>query len=304
MQSFSKILVIVNPRAGFQRPRKVFDIVEQYMKEKGYTFTLRQTENAGDSLRWARSARAEGFDLIVVAGGDGTIREVVEGLMRSTSQIPLLQIPTGSANVMARTMGISLDIRRALDLIADGKVVRFDVGYLPDHDRYFTFVAGAGWDARLIHDTPRQLKKRLGFFAYVLTGIKHFFGIRPVKVRLEVDQEIHELRAHTIIAINSMSVPELDWQLAPNISPHDGKLNIIVVSTTSMWGGLLVIMKILTKRYHGYARLRHMEGHRIRVTSEEPLPLEIDGEAMGTTPFLAEVIHDAMQFVVPIDYHA
>jgi YegS/Rv2252/BmrU family lipid kinase len=272
------------------------------MRDLGVTYTLRETVRAGDALRWARSARAEGFDLVTVAGGDGTIREACEGLMRSNSQIPLLQVPTGSANITARAMSIPIEARKALDLITKGKTVRFDIGYLPDHDRYFTFVAGAGYDARLIHDTPRELKKRLGFFAYVATGIKHFFHARPVKVRMEIDDEVHDIKAHTVMAINIGRIPQIDWSFAPNISPHDGKLNIVVMSTRSFWGSLLVLMMIMTKRYHGYVHLRHLQGHRIRVTSDEPLPLEFDGEPMGTTPFLAEILPNAMQFVVPIDY--
>lgn len=302
MQPFKNILAIVNPTAGYFRAKRVTDIVDQYLIDAGLRYTLRESVGAGDPLRWARSARAEGFDLVVVAGGDGTIREACEGLMRSNSQIPLLQVPTGTANVTARAMSIPVDVRKSLALITEGKVVRFDVGYLPDHDRYFTFVAGAGYDARLIHDTSSQLKKHLGFLAYIATGIKHFFHVRPVRVQLDIDHVIHEMKAHTIIAINMGSIAQVDWSFAPNINPHDGKLNIVVMSTRSFWGSLFVLAKIITKRYHGYAHLKHLQGQRIRVTAEEPLPVQIDGEALGTTPFLAEIIPNAMLFVVPIDY--
>lgn len=303
MQSFENILAIVNPTAGYLRPKRIADQVDQYLMNSGIRYTLRESINAGDPLRWARSARAEGFDLLVVAGGDGTIREACEGLMRSNSQLPLLQVPTGTANITARAMSIPIDIKKSLDLITKGKVVRFDIGYLPDHDRYFTFVAGAGYDARLIHDTPRELKKRIGFFAYVASGIKHFFSARPVTVTLEIDRVVHEMKAHTVMAVNIGRIPQIDWSFAPNINPHDGKLNIVVMSTRSIWGSLIVLFKIITKRYHGYVHLKHLEGQRIRVTTDEPLPVEIDGEALGTTPFLAEIIPNAMQFVVPIDYH-
>jgi diacylglycerol kinase (ATP) len=302
MQSFNNILAIVNPTAGHFRPRRVVDVVDQRLTDAGWQYTLRETANAGDVLRWARSARAEGFDLVVVAGGDGTIREACEGLMRSNSQIPLLQVPTGTANITARAMSIPIAVAKALDLITKGKVVRFDVGYMPERDRYFTFVAGAGYDARLIHDTPRELKKRFGFFAYVGSGIKHFFSARPVRVRLEIDRVVHELKAHTVMAVNIGRIPQIDWSFAPNINPHDGKLNIVVMSSRTLWSSLTVLFKVIFKSHHGYAHLKHFEGQRIRVESEEPLPVEIDGEALGTTPFLAEIIPNAMQFVVPIDY--
>jgi YegS/Rv2252/BmrU family lipid kinase len=303
MPAYQRILVIINPTAGPRRIKNIYRSIDEYLKKREFDFTIMETERPTDALRWARTARAEGYDLVVVAGGDGTIREVCEGLMRSQSQIPLLQVPIGTVNVTARALRIPvLDVRKALDLISLGRVQHFDVGYLPIHDRYFTFVAGAGYDARLIHDTTRELKKTLGFFAYVASGIKHFFTIRPVKVTLEIDDEIRHIKAHTIMAINIGSIADIQWSIAPNISPHDGKLNIIVMSSRNMLGSLIVLFKIITKRYHGFSALEHMEAKKIRVTADPPLPIQIDGEALGVTPFLVEVIPDAIQLVVPIDY--
>lgn len=303
MPPYQRILVIINPHAGPRRPQKVHRTIEQFLKDNKFEFTIRETQQPADAQQWARDARTEGYDLVVVAGGDGTIREACEGLIRSRSQIPLVQIPTGTGNITARATGIPTDVRKALDLIVTGKVERFDVGYLPVHKRYFTFVVGAGYDARLIHDTRRELKKTLGFFAYVASGIKHFFTIRPVKVTLEIDDEIRHIRAHTVMAINFGSIANLQWSIGPNIDPHDGKLNVVVMSSRTLMGSLIVLFNIITKRYHGYSALQHTDGRKIRVTAEPPLPVQIDGEAFGMTPFLAEVIPGAIQFVVPAKYH-
>ncbi|MDH3216641.1 MAG: diacylglycerol kinase family lipid kinase [Candidatus Krumholzibacteria bacterium] len=302
MPPYQRILAIINPAAGQFKSEKIYRIVDQFFKQHGLDADIKETEQAGDALKWTRAARAEGYDLVTVAGGDGTIREACEGLMRSRSQIPLAQVPTGTGNVTARALRIPTDARKALDLIVKGKVQRFDVGYLPDHDRYFTFVAGAGYDARLIHDTTRELKKTLGFFAYVASGAKHFFKLRPVKVTLEIDNQIRHLKAHTVMAINIGSIANLQWAFAPNIDPHDGKLNIVVMSSRSWLGSFIVLFKIITKRYYGFSALEHMEGRRIRVEAEPPLPIQIDGEALDTTPFLVEVIPNALPIVVPIDY--
>ncbi len=302
MPPYQRILVIINPNAGPRRPQKVHRTIDQFLKDHQFDFTIRETQQPRDAEQWARDAQTEGYDLVVVAGGDGTIREACQGLIRSRSQIPLVQIPTGTGNVTARATGIPTDVRKALDLIIHGKAERFDVGYLPDHNRHFTFVAGAGYDAKLIHDTRPELKKTLGFFAYVASGIKHFFTIRPVRVTLEIDGDVRHIRAHTVMAINIGSIPNLRWSIGPNIDPHDGKLNIVVMSSRTLFGSLIVLFNILTKRYHGYSALQHTEGRKIRVTAEPPLPVQIDGEALGTTPFLAEVIPGAIRFVVPAKY--
>jgi diacylglycerol kinase (ATP) len=302
MSDYRRILVIFNPVAGQRKLSNVPRRIDEHFTQQNLDFEIRETESAGDALRWARSAHAEGFDLVAAAGGDGTVRECVEGIMRSGAQVPLAQIATGSGNVTARAFSIPLDLKKALDLISTGKVERFDVGYLPEHDRHFVFVAGAGYDARLIHDTPQQLKKSLGFFAYLLAGVKHFFTVRPVKVELELDNKVRRIKAHTIMAINIGSIAAIDWAVAPDIDAHDGKLNIMVMSSRSFWGSIIVLLKILTKRYFGYGDLKHYQAERIRVTADPPLPVQIDGEALGATPFVAHMIPDGMPFVVPIDY--
>jgi YegS/Rv2252/BmrU family lipid kinase len=303
MPAYKRILVIINPRAGQRRTARIRRLIDDYMERHSFDYTIKETQTATDAEQWARTARAEGYDLVVAVGGDGTIRDACEGLMRSRSEIPLAQIPTGTGNITARALRIpTIDTRKALDLIKTGKVQHFDIGYLPNHDRYFTFVAGAGYDAYLIHDTTRELKKTLGFFAYVANGVKHFFKIRRVKVTLEIDGEVRHIRAHTVMAINIGSIPNIQWSIGPNIDPHDGKLNLVIMSSRNILGSLIVLVKIITKNYHGFSALQHIEGERIRVSTDPPLPIQIDGEALGTTPFLAEVIPRAMQLVVPIDY--
>jgi len=302
MPQFRKILVIMNPTAGQRSASRLRSRIEAYFIEKGHDFALRESEQKGDTLKWARTATAEGFDLVVAAGGDGTIREAAEGLMRSGARIPLAQVPAGTTNFSARALGIPMNPRSALDLIDTGKVERFDIGYLPEHDQYFVFVAGTGYDATLIHDTPDNLKKRFGFLAYVGTGIREFFRLRPVQMEVEIDNQKRYFRAHTVMAINIGSISNLRFSFAPDIDPHDGRLNIAIMSSRSFWGSLIVLLKILAKRYYGYDDLKLTKARRIRVAADPPLPFEIDGEPLGTTPFLAEIIPDAISYLVPGDY--
>jgi YegS/Rv2252/BmrU family lipid kinase len=302
MSSFRKILVIINPAAGQRRTSKVRETIEDFLDVEKLDYTTRMVEGGDDTSRWTRTAHAEGFDLVVVSGGDGTVREATEGLMRSGAQIPMAQIPTGTVNLVARALSIPIDVRKALRTITTGKVLKFDVGYLPEHDRYFAFVCGAGYDGHIIHDTPRELKKKIGFLAYLAQGIKQVFAVRRVSVELEMDGDTRKMRAHTVMAVNIGSIASLNWSFGPNIDPHDGKLNIAVMSTRSLWGSISVIFRIIAKRYHGYAHLKHFEAKRIRVSASPPLPFQVDGDPLGTTPFLAVVIPRALQFLVPIEY--
>lgn len=302
MPTYRRILLIINPNAGQRRTSKVRMTIEDALTSAGIGFETRLTEKTGDTMEFTRMAHADGFDLVMAAGGDGTLREATEGLMRGGAQVPVALVPSGTVNLVARSMGIPIDIKKAVRVLLEGRPKGFDVGYLPDHDRYFAFVTGAGYDGHLIHDTPRDLKKKLGFIAYVATGVRQAFTIRPVQVEIELDDVKRRLRAHTVMAINIGSIASLDWSFAPNVNPHDGKLNIAVLSSRSLWASIIVFLKIVTKRYHGYADLKHFQAERIKVTADPPLPVQVDGEPLGVTPFRAVVIPQGLQFIVPTDY--
>jgi len=301
MARFRQILVIVNPAAGQRLAAKIRASIEEYFGTRR-DFVIRESTDAAHTQRLALTAADEGFDLVAVAGGDGTVRGAVDGIMKSGSKLPLAQIPTGTTNFVARAMLIPMSVQGALELLDKGKTMPFDIGYLPQHNEYFVFVAGTGYDARLIHDTPRHLKKKIGFFAYVSTGLKHLKTVQPVRMTVEIDGAVSNLRAHTVMAVNIGTIPNLGFAFAPDTDPHDGKLNVEIMSTRSMWTSLLVMMKILFKRYYGFADLKHLQARRIRVISDPPFPVEIDGDAMGMTPFVAEVIPGGMTFLVPQDY--
>jgi len=167
---------------------------------------------------------------------------------------------------------------------------------------WVNWVAGAGYDARLIQATNPVLKKRIGFVAYVAAGIRQLFELKPIKVDVETDDERLFMRAHTVMIINIGNIDNLGLAMGPNITPHDSKLNVMVLSNKTFFGTLRVFLKILTKRYYGYAKLKHFQARRIRVTASPRLPVQIDGESLGQTPFLAEVIPDALSVLVPTDY--
>ena len=301
MPRFDRTLVIINPTAGFKRRPRTMRLIEDHFKHQGTGYEVRETRRQGDALRWARAARAEGFDLVAVVGGDGTVREVVEGLMRSGARIPLALIPTGTGNVTARALFIPIDIRKALNVIASGRAATFDIGYLPEHDRYFVFVAGAGYDAALIHDTSQEMKRTFGFFAYIVNGVKNFFKVRRVTMELELDGKVTRLRAHTIMVINIGTFGKIKWTMAPDVDPHDGKLNVLVLASRSFWGTFATLLRIIFMR-HRYPAMKLFKASRVRIKTDPPLPVQIDGEALGATPFLAEVIPAGIQLVVPRDY--
>lgn len=295
-----KALVIINPVAGKRAAGKNLAKLRQRLNEAGLQFDMRETTGEGDALRWAREA--EGIDLVVALGGDGTIMEAMSGLIEAGRNIPLAQIPAGTANLLARTLDIPTDLEGALEVALGGVVVEHDVGRLEGSGRYFAMVAGAGFDAQLIEDTPRVLKNRMGFSAYVFAGIRNLFRLRRSHILLQVDGKHFHFKAHTIMALNIAMIEGLKLPGVKEIDPHDGKLDVAIVTPASLFGLLEVAWRLLTGHLSGYERLRFMQAERVRVEANPPLDVEIDGEPLGTTPLALRAVKGGARFVVPKSY--
>lgn len=301
---FHRALVIMNPVAGQHDPAETAGLIAQRFTRAQVAYEIRETQAAGDALRWAQQAAGDGFDLVVVSGGDGTIMEAMSGLIKDGSRVPLAQLPAGTANLLARALGIPTNQDEALETVFGGKPVRLDVGYLPREDRYFALMVGAGYDARLIGDASRELKNALGFGAYVVTGIKNLFTLRPARIDLEVDGKRLRLRAHTVLIINVGEIDAFRVALGPDIHPHDGKLDLMIMSSASLLGALRLALRILTRRFDDTQGLRYMSAARIRVSARPPLPTQLDGEQLGTTPLEVEAVPGGALLIVPQAYTA
>lgn len=295
-----KALVIVNPVAGKRAAGRNLARLQERLTEAGLRFEIRETAGEGDALKWAREA--EDVDMVVALGGDGTVMEVMSGLLEGGRGLPLAQVPAGTANLLARTLNIPTDLDGALDVALQGVIVELDVGRLEGSGRYFAMVAGAGFDAQLIEDTPRALKNRLGFLAYVFAGVRNLFRLRQSDISLQVDGVHHHLRAHTIMALNIGGIEGLKVRGVTEIDPHDGKLDVAIVTPASLTGLLEVTWRLVTRRLSGYEHLRFMQAEKVRIVADPPLNVEIDGEPLGTTPLALEAVPAAARFIVPASY--
>lgn len=297
----SKILVIVNPVSGQGDIDEALAKIEKRLTDLGITYDLKITEGEGDALNWAREAK--GYDRILAAGGDGTVMEAMSGAIENELDIPLGQIPLGTANLLARALGVPTDLEKALTLALEtGVVTKMDTGYLPNFNRYFALLAGAGWDAEMIDDADREMKDHLGFIAYVISGIRHFFTLKRSQFRVTIDGKEKRFRAHTLAVINVGEIYQSKIAIGKNVSPHDGKLDLAVVAMKNRLGLLRLIYRLITKKFDGSKELRYYSATHIKVEATPPMKLEIDGESIGETPFEVEVISSGAHLIVPRDY--
>lgn len=299
--NFSRILLIINPVSGQGENGEIAANIERILEESEAECDIRTTRKEGDAFKWAKEA--EGFDRILVGGGDGTIMEAMSGAIENPVNPPLAQIPLGTANLLARSLAVPTDLEGALELaLNSGVSTAMDVGYLKGHRRYFAIVAGAGWDAEMIADADRELKDKLGFFAYVVTGFKHFFDLKRSHITATINGKRKRFWAHTLMVINIGEIEGTGLAIGKNVTPHDGKLNLAIVAMKSPMGIIRLLFRLLTKRFDGTSELRYVAVETLKIEANPPLKIEIDGEAIGETPFEIEIIPSGAHLIVPQTY--
>ena len=176
-----KVLLIINPVAGRLKAKgALFDIVNTFC-EAGYKVTTQTTQYQGHGIELAAAAKKDEYDLVCCSGGDGTLHEIISGILKSGSKIPVGYIPAGSTNDFAEAMGLSTVPVEAAKNIVNGKPVKLDIGSFGDED-FFSYIASFGAFTNVAYAAPQDLKNRLGYLAYMLEGIKDIKDIKSRKV--------------------------------------------------------------------------------------------------------------------------
>ena len=233
--------------------------------------------------RRRRRATPPGDTTIVAAvGGDGTVRDVAAGL--AGSDTPLAIIPNGTANVLASDLGIPIRLADAADLLREGAYTSpLDLGDV--NGKPFVLNVGAGYAARLILDTPHSWKRRVGFFAYLPAAVRATFAHDRARTTIIVDGMRYEGRVQMIFVANSGGIGGRAIQIAEGVRYDDGLFTVAAFAPRSPLGTLIAFMQIAARRWSRIPGAHYWEGAEVSVTCDPPLPMQVDGDGMGTTPF-------------------
>ncbi|MGI9518554.1 MAG: lipid kinase YegS, partial [Pirellulaceae bacterium] len=291
------IRVVLNGKsAGNPQVRSAVSAV----REAGHRVEVRVTWEYGDSVRYVAEAVKDGVDVIVAAGGDGTVNEVVTGMMATEEPVAsaLAIIPLGTANDFATGCGIPIgDPLAALQLAASGQAVAIDIGQA--NERYFVNVASGGFGAEVTTQTPPNLKKALGGAAYVVTGIATAAKMTPHRCTVTLPTGESREGAVFVLAVGNGRQAGGGQQLAPNAILNDGKLDLIAVHDVNLlsFGNLVnewVSLGDASNQNVSYAQLESF-----RIECEEPLQVNLDGEPVREQVYEFRAIPKAIRLVLP-----
>ena len=270
----------------------------------------------------AQAALEEGVDLIVAAGGDGTVRAVCEEAARTGVAVGIL--PHGTGNLLARNLGLPLNIRDALDVAFGGQDKAIDLATFrantvlddpagetisdPDTDddepagtdTCFLVMAGLGMDAEIMTGVDDQLKEKVGWFAYFVSGIKAA-RFPAMKVEISVDDgEFRKFRARTVV-VGNVGFLQGGIPLLPDARIDDGRLDVVVLAPKRFIGWLAIIVRVMGRQRRTNKRLDRLAGQKVVIRAEKPMPMQLDGDPVGSgTEITAEVQHGVLLVRVPV----
>jgi diacylglycerol kinase (ATP) len=274
-----KLLLIINPAAGLsgKKPR-VFRIAD-WFRSKEFETTVMTTTKKGDAEEFVARYAGQN-DLIACCGGDGTLNEVISGMVRSGINKPIGYLPAGTTNDMARTLNLPANLKKAAKIIAAEKPVPQDIGSF-NGKQHFSYIASFGAFTQVSYGTPQRLKNIFGHFAYVLDGIRHVGEIRPYHAKITWDGG--DLEGDFIFGSvsNSSSIGGVLKLASSQVSLNDGAFEVLLVRNPPNLIEFQKILHDLRHRNFSNSYLAFFRTSSIRFAFDTETDWTLDGEYAG-----------------------
>lgn len=285
--------IIANPVAGKGRAIALIHQVRSILKERGAEFDFELTKAPGDAADIARSAAERGWKVIVSLGGDGTISEVISGLVGTGSALGI--ISCGRGNDIARSLGVPTDTERAVNTLLTGEKRRIDVGL--EKDQVFAHIAGVGFSAE-VSSQANNMQKLRGSLAFLAATYKTLSRLKARQVRIELDNEVIETKVVSV-TVSNMKYAGGGMVFAPNAIVDDGLFDVCIVREMGKIGFALTFPQMYKDAGPKHPALSRHRSSSVRIFSGNPMEKMFDGNINGKTPLEAKILAKAIQVLVP-----
>ncbi|WP_031513219.1 diacylglycerol/lipid kinase family protein [Desulfofalx alkaliphila] len=291
-----KALIIYNPTSGNHKFPQQIDSVVESCHRHGYLPTLYRI---CPHLDYDRVFDAIGkYQVLLVSGGDGSVSRAVNRLMQSDADLPMGIIPAGTANDFATALGLEKHPGMAVDKLLGGGVAKVDIGRI--NDRYFINVASAGVLTTISQEVNNAIKSRLGVTGYYLKGLEHLWQAKPMPVKMEGDGFSIDQEVMLFLVLNSSTAGSIR-NVSPKAAITDGLLDVIILKKCTP----AQLVPLLLQAYEGRGAhlnsplVEYYQTSRLRVSSEEDIKTDIDGEPGPKMPLDIEVLPGRLKLLIP-----
>lgn len=293
-----KYLFIVNPVAGRGDGKEKWIDAEKIVKRMGLEYEVAFTQAPGNGVFLAKDGVARGFDTLVAVGGDGTINEVVRGIIESGTKgvTNLGIIPCGTGNDLVRALHIPMDIEQAVAILHKAHVKRIDLGRV--NGDHFLNVVGIGFDAAVAYEINANIKKLKGTAAYIYGVFKVLMLYRSPQMVIKIDDEVLKGK-YFLVAIGNGRYYGGGMQICPTAEPDDGLLEICVVKEVPALEVVRMLPSIFKGNHIRHRAVKIYRGKSVSVESQEIVQVQADGELKGKLPMDFAIEPGAFSVLVP-----
>jgi len=287
------ILFIINPISGIGKQKNIEELIRDNIDASSYEYQVKFTKGPGHGTELAKEAVASGMDVVVAIGGDGTVNEIGQALVGSSTALGI--IPTGSGNGLARHLKIPFQFKKAIEVINRCKIRKIDTATI--NDQVFLSIAGVGYDAfvaKKFADAPKR-----GFFTYFRIVSNEYSQYRPRKYILEVDGRIIKRRALSITFANSNQFGN-NTSIDPNAKLDDGLIDVCVVRRVPLWLVPLYVPALFFKTFHKTQYMEIIRAKKAVVTRKKGKTIHLDGDPSQTGKVLEMRVNPlSLNIIVP-----
>lgn len=286
-----RALVIVNPIAGRGAGQRVADALERGLGEMGMAVDVALTRQAGDAQ--AAAAAANGHDVVIAIGGDGTLNEVINGLEADVAVVPC---PLGTANVLAKELRIPRRIRRFCEMVRQGRTRTLDLAAA--NGRRFVSMAGAGFDASVAAAVHANRSGSIRMRSYVGPIVHHFahYDFPPLRVRIDGAEPVV---SEGFVLVSNVRAYGGPLCITPDARPDDGLLDVCVLPRGSRLRYLRALAAFFFHCPRRYSGARYFRARTVHVSADDAVPYQVDGDAAGHLPAAVEMLDRKLRVVVP-----
>lgn len=287
------ILVLINPKS--RSGEKAEQEISEMLMSLGHKVIRPDHDKSRDDPNQLIRSHKDNLDYVLVGGGDGSVNYVLPALVET--KIPLLLLPLGTANNLARSFNLPFETKTICELIENGVVQEIDLGKV--NGIFFVNVAGLGLSTEVNKNVSSRLKKYLGSVAFVLTALKMSFKMNPFRAWIETNK-LDEFLSHSWqISVCNGKFYGSGLTVKPSASLDDGKLHLLSTEVKSLWSGFKLIPSLFSGKFRDDHEVTLVSAEKIHIKTKRTFQIDVDGDLKTKTPAEFEVIRNALKIVVP-----
>lgn len=296
-----KANLIYNPNSGQIWSAFKPSFVKEFLNKKGWEVDISETQYKDHAIKLASDSVGK-YDVVIAAGGDGTINEAVQGIAGTNVKLAIL--PVGTTNVLARDLNIPLNFQEALAIIPSGEAVEIDLGVI--NDRYFILMVGIGFDAKLVNEVDSKFKKLTGVIAFAATSpvsmLRHRIGKMSITFWDSLGKKKKIQRNSYQVLVSNASTYATSLKVATEAKVDDGVLDVDIFKSNKIYNFAWNLISIAVKKYkHNHDVSESFKISKMNIKTFPPMPIQVDGDSFGYTPASIEIKPKFLKIIKPIN---